>query len=66
MATLAKPFVADGIPYTRAVGYGYAYLVHDATNCSANPWCHSHQRDRLARSATSAGNPHVRITSQGR
>ncbi len=38
-----KPFTLDGLPYTNAFATGWAGVINDATNCSANPWCHPHR-----------------------
>jgi hypothetical protein len=37
-----KPFVSEGLPYANALGYTYWSVANEATNCSANPWCHHH------------------------
>jgi hypothetical protein len=39
-----KPFVSAGLPYTHALGSAYWSVINEATNCSANPWCHPHHK----------------------
>lgn len=39
-----KPFVAAGLPYTHALATAYGSVINEATNCSANPWCHPHHK----------------------
>ena len=37
-------FKVAGLPYTKAVGDGWAGVINHASNCSASPWCHPHHR----------------------